>query len=132
MITICLLVFLYLVWKKKMVILNWLLTTDNEFVAKIRSKFFASYEKMGSCYRIPIGEGHIYLPLNKGKIFEMSDIRVELVKGQTQINITQPPGYPYLVSAQDLDGDLIIVKNFENDTETKVPKNEKLRPYLDY
>jgi len=58
------------------------------------------------------GKSHsIYVPYNRRKTTKMLRTKVFLLKGEEKIDITQKPGIPYLVSAKDLGGEMIIVED---------------------
>lgn len=62
------------------------------------------------CYTRLNKEYKLYVPYNRMKSLS-SDITALLVKNGKEINITQQPGIPYLVSANDLGGEKIILTN---------------------
>lgn len=62
------------------------------------------------------GKTHsIYVPYNRRKSSKMVKHNVYLYKGDEKIDITQKPGVPYLVSAFNLGGDMIVVENKEGE-----------------
>lgn len=56
------------------------------------------------------GKTHnIYVPYHRNKSTAMLRKKYYLIKGEEKILLEQKPGIPFLVSAQDLDGEKIIV-----------------------
>lgn len=64
-----------------------------------------SYQQLGSNYTLSV-------PYCRKYVAPMSQYKAELVGSETTI-ITQQPGVPYLVSAEELGGDLIRITNEE-------------------
>jgi len=66
------------------------------------------YEYFGQNYKLSI-------PYNRKKLINMTNYKVELFfTDKTPINITQQPGIPYILSANDLGGEYIKISNMEN------------------
>lgn len=58
------------------------------------------------------GKRHqIFVPYNRKKSTRCLGQSVFLIRGEEEIDITQKPGVPYTVCADDLGGERIIVKN---------------------
>lgn len=71
------------------------------------------------------GKSHsVYVPYNRKKSTAMLKNRVYLIKGDEKINISQKPGIPYIVCAEDLGGEFIIIENLDGDVIYKYEKNE--------
>lgn len=69
-----------------------------------------SYERMGTKYIL-------FVPYSREHVAQMTQFNVELLRdGKDSLNITQQPGIPYLVSANDLGGYAIKVTNEDNNT----------------
>ena len=56
----------------------------------------------------------INVPYNKKKILSMLSLYVVLNKNGEEINITQQPGIPYLLTGEQLGGDNIIITNMDS------------------
>ncbi len=61
-----------------------------------------NYEKGGVKHKF-------YFPYNPIKAFDMSQFQVELIKGDTSLDITQQLGAPYCLSAKQMGGEKFIV-----------------------
>ena len=62
------------------------------------------------------GKSHsIFVPYDRNKSSSMLRKKVFLIQGDGKIDITQKPGVPYLVSAEDLNGTSIVVENLSGD-----------------
>lgn len=57
----------------------------------------------------------VFLPYNRRKSTAMLRKKVFLIKEDQKIDISQKPGIPYLVSAEDLGGEKIIVENLDGE-----------------
>lgn len=57
----------------------------------------------------------VYIPFNEEKIGAMQTKKVYLLKGDQRIDISQKPGIPYLVSADQLGGEKIVVEDLSGD-----------------
>lgn len=69
------------------------------------------------------GQTHIVIvPYNRRHIRSMSQHQVHLVKGEDTINITHQPGIPYLVTAEELGGDSIVIMNENGNIIKKLDK----------
>ena len=55
----------------------------------------------------------IYIPYNRRLVTKMLNTRAFLLKGEDKIEITHKPGVPYLVSAKQMGGDMIVIENKE-------------------
>jgi hypothetical protein len=66
------------------------------------------YEYFGQNYKLSI-------PYNRKKLINMSDYKAELFfnDDKPSLNITQQPGIPYILSANDLGGEYIKITNME-------------------
>lgn len=72
------------------------------------------------------GKSHsIYVPYNRRKSTKMLQTRVFLLKGEEKIPISQKPGIPYLVSAKDLGGDIILIEDRDGNV-LKVYKDDEV------
>lgn len=80
-----------------------------------------TYERNGVKYRLTV-------PFARSIISEMMGKRVYLVTNNEKIEITQQPGVPYLVTAQDIAGlgSKIIVEDIENEVISDVDKNKSI------
>jgi len=66
-----------------------------------------TYQRIGQQYRISV-------PYHRKYVASMSQFKVCLIRtGKDSVNITQQPGIPYMICANDLGGDAIIITNEE-------------------
>lgn len=66
------------------------------------------YEYFGQNYKLSI-------PYNRKKLINMTNYKAELFFNDKQpLNITQQPGIPYILNANDLGGEYIKISNMEN------------------
>ena len=71
------------------------------------------------------GKSHsVYVPYDRKKSTPMLRKKVYLIKGEEKIDISQKPGIPYIVSAQDLGGESIIVENLDGQVVFKFEKDQ--------
>ena len=72
-----------------------------------------------------MGKTHsVYLPYDRRKSSQMMRRKVFLIKEGEKTDISQKPGIPYLVSAQDLGGDLIQVEDLEGNVLNTFPRDK--------
>ena len=71
------------------------------------------------------GKTHsVYVPYNRKKSTSMLRKRVYLIKDGEKLNISQKPGIPYLICADDLGGESIIIENLDGDIVRTYKKDE--------
>lgn len=71
------------------------------------------------------GKSHkIYLPYNRRKSTSMLRKRVYLIKNGEKLDISQKPGIPYLICAEDLGGESIVIENLDGDVVHTYSKDE--------
>ena len=62
------------------------------------------------------GKSHsIFVPYDRSKSSSMLRKKVFLIQGDEKIDITQKPGVPYLVCAEQLNGKSIVVENLSGE-----------------
>lgn len=87
-------------------------TSDNNSQCKFeinsdRKSATITYTHNNKIYRIII-------PYNRRRIRSMSQHQVFLVKGNDRVDITHQPGIPYLITAEEMGGDSIIILDESN------------------
>lgn len=71
------------------------------------------------------GKSHnIFIPYDRSKSTSMLMRKVYLIRDGQEIELSQKPGVPFLVSAQDLGGDKIILKDFSGEHLHEYTANE--------
>ena len=71
------------------------------------------------------GKNHnVYVPYDRSKSSSMLRKKVFLIKNGEKIELFQKPGIPYLVSAQDLGGEEIVVENLSGEIVSRYNENE--------
>lgn len=88
--------------------LNNRLSNENSFKPNKTKSAVISLTHMGKTHSI-------YLPYDRNKSTSMLTKKVFLIKENEKIDITQKPGIPYLVSAEQLGGESIVVENRDGD-----------------
>lgn len=91
-------------------------------ISKENSKFndysaIITYDYNGNSYDINI-------PFNRKYVLPMSDLKVKLILNGKEIDITQQPGIPYLLSAGELGGDKLLIINTASGSTKYYESNE--------
>jgi hypothetical protein len=82
------------------------------------------YEYFGQNYKLSI-------PYNRKKLINMSDYKAEFCfNDKPSLNITQQPGIPYILNANDLGGEYIKITNMETGLSHNYD-NKKVPMYAD-
>ena len=99
-------------------ILNQMLKKDLETDFKINEtgkSAILKYSRYGKTYILNI-------PYKREFLTKMNNTKVFLVKNNQNIDITQQPGIPYMINAEMLGGDKILV--YKHDQITEYSKNQ--------
>ena len=89
-------------------------------------EFFQTFSKKTSRVKIKhAGKVHsIFVPYDRSKSTSLLRKKVFLLKDEHKIDISQKPGIPYLVSAEDMGGQQIVVEDFSGEVMKRYNGNE--------
>ena len=98
----------YLYRKYNVGVLLKFLNNKKIIINYINNSAIIEYEYFGQNYKLSI-------PYNRKKLINMTNYKAELFfNDKPPLNITQQPGIPYILNANDLGGEYIKISNMEN------------------
>ena len=99
---------------------------DRRLKEEEEQEFFKPIHQNSAVIKVQhAGASHsVYIPYNRRKSSAMLRKKVYLIKGEEKIDISQKPGIPYLVNAQQLGGESIQVEDLEGNVVHTFLENE--------